>query len=119
MVSYGIYDLAMTDLGDMSSLKRFNSGYRYILLVVDVLSKMVWTRPLKTKTGKETTEMMADIFNSLPEGKVFIRMQSDAGIKIVLIVSYNEINSRWRVPQLADASTYERERSHNVSHGEL
>ena len=80
VVSYDIYDLAMTDLGDLSSLKRFNSGYRYILLVVDVLSKMIWTRPLKRKTGKETTEAMADIFQSLPKGKMFMRMQSDAGI---------------------------------------
>ena len=79
VVSYDIYDLAMTDLGDMSSLKRFNSGYRYILLVVDVLSKMIWTRPLKRKTGKETMEAMADIFKSLPKGKTFLKMQSDAG----------------------------------------
>ena len=79
VVSYDIYDLAMTDLGDLSSLQRFNSGYRYILIVVDVLSKMVWTRALKRKTGKETTEAMADIFKSLPKGKMFMRMQSDAG----------------------------------------
>lgn len=79
VVSYDIYDLAMTDLADMSSLKRSNNGYQYILLVVDVLSKMIWTRPLKRKTGKETTEAMASIFASLPKGKTFQKMQSDAG----------------------------------------
>ena len=79
VVSYDIYDLAMADLADMSSLKRHNMGYRYILLVVDVLSKMIWTRPLKRKSGQETTEAMADIFASLPEGQMFLKLQTDAG----------------------------------------
>ena len=79
VVSYDIYDLAMADLGDMSSLKSHNDGYRYILVVVDVLSKMLWTRALERKTGQETMEAMADIFKSLPEGKIFMKMQTDAG----------------------------------------
>ena len=79
VVSHDYFDLAQADLADMTSLKRFNNGYAHILLVVGVLSKMVWTRPLKRKTGEETSKAMKDIFDSFPEGKMFMRCQTDAG----------------------------------------
>ena len=41
------------DLVDMQSLARYNNGYKYILMIIDVLSKYGWAVPLKTKTGIE------------------------------------------------------------------
>ena len=41
------------DLVDMSSFSRSNSGYKYLLIVIDVFSQYGWIVPLKTKTGKE------------------------------------------------------------------
>ena len=79
VVSYDYFDLAHADLADMSRLKRYNSVYSYILVVVGVLSKMVWTRPLKRKTGAETSEAMKDIMASFPKNKMFMRLQVDAG----------------------------------------
>ena len=34
----------------MDSLSKENSGYKYILTVIDVLSKYAWLEPLKTKS---------------------------------------------------------------------
>ena len=39
------------DLVDMSPYSRSNSGYKYLLTVIDVFSKYGWIVPLKTKTG--------------------------------------------------------------------
>jgi len=51
-----VYDMDeqwQMDLVDLSKLSRFNVGYKYLLVCIDVLSKYAWIEPLKTKTGKE------------------------------------------------------------------
>ena len=35
----------------MDSLAKYNNNYRYILTVIDVLSKYAWVEPIKAKTG--------------------------------------------------------------------
>ena len=35
----------------MDSLSKYNNGFKYILTVIDVLSKYAWVEPIKTKTG--------------------------------------------------------------------
>jgi hypothetical protein len=46
----GMDEVWAADLADMS--QEAEDGYRYILTVVDVLSKYAWARPIKTKEGK-------------------------------------------------------------------
>ena len=48
----GIDDEWEADLVIMDSLSKNNNGYKYILTVIDVLSKYAWVEPLKTKTGE-------------------------------------------------------------------
>ena len=40
------------DLVDMSKLARFNSGYRWMLTIVDAWSRFAWSVPIKTKKGE-------------------------------------------------------------------
>jgi hypothetical protein len=47
VVSAGIDDLWMADLIDMTKYEKWNEGARYILLVIDTFSKMIWLRSLK------------------------------------------------------------------------
>ena len=54
-------DLWQADLIDYQKLVYFNSGYKYILLVIDVFSKVVYIEPLKKKTGDLTAEAMSRI----------------------------------------------------------
>lgn len=64
------------DLADMQQLARYNNGYKYILTVIDILSRFAWARPLKSKQGRE----VADAFvNILEEGRIPKRIQSDQG----------------------------------------
>ena len=42
-----------------------NNGYKYILLVIDCFSKIVWTRPMKKKNKETTAEAMDSVLSSL------------------------------------------------------
>ena len=47
------------DLADMSSLMEYNDGYRYVLVTIDIFSRFLWLRALKTKTAKEVKTTLA------------------------------------------------------------
>ena len=55
-------DVWGADLVELQTLSRKNSGYRYILMVIDIFSKYGWSVPLKTKTGKEVAGALQKIF---------------------------------------------------------
>ena len=65
------------DLVDMQALKKDNDGYRFLLTVIDVLSKYAWVVPLKDKTGKSLVDAFDAVFKK--EGRVPKRLQTDAG----------------------------------------
>ena len=51
-----VYDIWTADLIDMSSFSRTNKGYKYLLTVIDVLSKYSCIVSSKTKTGIEVAQ---------------------------------------------------------------
>ena len=51
------------DLADVQDIAEDNEGVHYLLVVIDLLSKFVWVRPLKTKTAKEVKEAFQDILS--------------------------------------------------------
>lgn len=61
------------DLADFSKLSKWNRGIRYLLVVIDVYSRMLWVRPLKTK-AEATKELIAIIARENPEN-----LSSDRG----------------------------------------
>ena len=65
-----------TDLCDMASISRKNTGHHFILTVIDIFSRYAWARPLKTKHGKEVVKAFQSIFR---EGRIPRRIQSDQG----------------------------------------
>eukprot|EP00732_Lithocolla_globosa_P001254 Lithocolla_globosa_v1_NODE_591_length_3661_cov_41.346644.p1 type:complete len:354 gc:universal NODE_591_length_3661_cov_41.346644:876-1937(+) len=64
------------DLADLSRLSKENKGFKYLLTVIDVLSKYAWAVPLKTKTGPEVRAALDKIFAS---GRIPKIIQSDDG----------------------------------------
>ena len=52
------------DLADMRNLKHWNSGYTYILICVDVLSRFCFARPVKKKTPKLVAEAFRNIIKT-------------------------------------------------------
>ena len=73
-------DQFQADLIDLSSLSRFNKGYKYWLTCIDVLSKYGWAIPLKTKTGREITDAFAKILKS---GRKPKKLQTDKGTEFL------------------------------------
>ena len=68
------------DLVDVQSLKESNDDYKYILTVIDVLSKYAWAVPLKDKRGQTLVEAFGTIFG---EGRQPERLQTDAGTEFI------------------------------------
>lgn len=81
----------MADLIEVQTIAKENKGNRYILVVVDALSKYAWAVPLKKKTGKEVTEAFRKI---VTEGRKPQKLQTDAGKEF-----YNKTFQEWLTSQ--------------------
>uniref|UniRef100_A0A1I7TZ69 Integrase catalytic domain-containing protein n=1 Tax=Caenorhabditis tropicalis TaxID=1561998 RepID=A0A1I7TZ69_9PELO len=64
-----------SDLVEMIPYAEENNDFKYLLTVIDCFSKYAWVIPLKTKTGKETSEALESIFKKRKPQK----MQTDNG----------------------------------------
>ena len=64
------------DLLDMTWFAKYNDRYKYILVVVDVLSRYAWAIPQRDKSGQTTADAMESIFDS---GRVPKKLQTDQG----------------------------------------
>lgn len=80
---YDIDEQWQMDLVDLSKLSKFNSGYKYLLVCVDILSKFLWIRPLKSKTGEEAASSIKSIFSTKRIPKV---LQTDKGTEFFNIL---------------------------------
>lgn len=72
----GINETLQIDLAEMSQHFKENKNFKYILVAIDIFSKFVWTKPLKSKTATEVTNAMHSILSNIPPVK---NIQSDAG----------------------------------------
>ena len=68
-------DVWGADLVDMQKLAKKNSGFRYILMIIDVFSKYGWAVPLKNKSGPEVSHALHKIFQKNKCKKIWV----DAG----------------------------------------
>ena len=98
----GIDELWQMDLADMQSMQKFNDGYRYLLVCIDVFSKYAWVIPLKNKTGPSLVEAFNAVI--LASGRNPEKIMTDQGTEffnrhfqalmkendIVLYNTYNE-----------------------------
>jgi hypothetical protein len=45
----------------MNSISKYNNDFKYILTVIDALSKYAWAEPIKTKTGEHLVKAFEKI----------------------------------------------------------
>lgn len=96
----GIDQLWELDLVTFPKLTKFNSGYVYLLAVIDVFSRFAFVRPLYTKQPREIVKALADIFEKTL--RIPRTIQSDAGKEFVgrnmqdFLKSYN---IKFRIPR--------------------
>lgn len=68
--------LWQSDLADLQSLAEYNDGMRFILVIIDCLSRKVWGRALKDKSGKTVAAAFSDV---LKTQKPPLKLQVDLG----------------------------------------
>ena len=73
-----IDEMWTSDLIDMQLLAKFNKGFKYLLMVIDVFSKYGWIKPLKNKSRNSVTEAFETI---LKEGRKPEYLWTDKGIE--------------------------------------
>lgn len=71
-----IDDLWQADLMDMQAISKVNSGYKYILVIIDTFSKYAWAIPLKRKNKQQVSEEFKAL---LAKGRVPKNLQTDLG----------------------------------------
>lgn len=74
----GINHLWQMDLAIFSQFAKFNDGYKYILVVIDVFSKKAYASPLKTKSGLEVSIAIDKIISKYGNNEV-LYCQTDKG----------------------------------------
>ena len=83
----GLDDQWVADLVEVQPLAKYNRGIRYLLTVVDVLSKYAWVQPLKDKTGVALVHAFEKILKGRRHPN---RLQTDRGKEF-----YNRTFQRW------------------------
>ena len=72
------------DIVDLSKLKRWNHGYRYLLLLKDFFSKFVLCAPLKVKTGPVVRDSFKNLINTDPVKNYTIKqLVTDRGSEFI------------------------------------
>ena len=71
------YELWDGDLIDLRSDAKFNDGYAYVLVVIDVFRRFLWTRPLKSKAMSEVKNAFASILQKTDQ--TVKRFRTDGG----------------------------------------
>lgn len=77
VLTKGLHDTLQIDLIEVGAYAQQNSGYRYILVAINVFSKFVWLIPVKTKSAKDVTNAMKKILSEQTQPPRNI--QSDLG----------------------------------------
>ena len=103
--------IASCDLADMSKLSRFNSGFKYILIFIDVFSRLGQAVPVKSKDGKTMVNALRTILESgyfdnlsrlnSDEGKEFYNQHVNQLLKSKGIILYS-VSSREIKASLAE-----------------
>lgn len=61
-ITSGLNKQFQMDLVILDKYSRYNSGVKHLLMVIDVFSRYAFVKPLKTKTGKEVSIKLEEIF---------------------------------------------------------
>jgi len=83
-----IDDQWQADLIDLTKLKKFNNGHKFMLIVIDVCSKFARAEPLKNKTSKSILKVFAKIVNR--SGRKPLFLYTDRGLEFT-----NKLFQRW------------------------
>ena len=64
---------------DLSSISKYNDGYKFLITVIDVFSKVAWVVPLKNKSGQTLTGAFSKLFQEHKPA----HLQTDKGMEFL------------------------------------
>ena len=64
--------ISAADLIDMQAFSKDNNGIKYLLTVIDILSKFVWIIPLKRQTGQDVANAFSRILKEQRPSKMLV-----------------------------------------------
>jgi len=76
----GIDSQFQADLVDLTSLSKYNDGYKFLLTCIDIFSKYAWAIPIKSKSAKDIYDGLVKIFES---GRIPKKFQTDKGTEFL------------------------------------
>lgn len=85
IISGGYMETIQADLMDMARYARWNNSYKYILVVIDVFSKMAFAAPIRRKN--DTTTAFNKLLQEFPQRPLYLHV--DRGTEF-----YNESMKR-------------------------
>ena len=85
---FGVDEIWSADLVEMQDFSKDNDGFRYLLTVIDVMSKYAWAVPLKDKTGNSVTAAFEKIVKE--SGRKPMKLWVDKGKEF-----YNKVMDRF------------------------
>ena len=106
------FELFQADLIEYPKYKYNNKHFVYCLVIIDCFTKLVWIKPMKTKTGEETARAFDSIFKEFDEHP--INLMTDSGLEFFnskvshVLSSYNITHYKPRTKTLWKASMAER-----------
>ena len=71
VIANHIDEIWCSDLVEMQQFSKWNKGYRYLLMVLDVFSKYGWIVPLKDKKGETVAEAFKKIFKEVGNHNIY------------------------------------------------
>ena len=81
MIVYAVDELWQLDLVDLSKLVRKKDGHKFILSIIDLLSKCGWLLPPKSKHGNEIEGALSKLFEQTKRRPVMV--QTDKGTEFL------------------------------------
>jgi IS30 family transposase len=117
----GLFTDIQMDLAQMDKFSRHNKGIKYILVVVDVLSKKLWAMPVKSKKYEDMSFAITNVLEQIPitpsriftdNGKEFFLnkkiMQKGKTIKTINFYQDRGIEKYWSSTKTIKAALAER-----------
>jgi len=103
--AFEIDDVWGADLVEMREWEKQNKGYKYMLNVIDVLSKYAWSVPMKNKTAETTLNAFKEIVKE--SGRIPKHIWVDRGLEF-----YNKYMTEWlKENNIIRYSTYSEHKS--------
>ena len=63
IMSYGANDIIQEDILDISNMSAANSGFKYLLLAIDIFTRVAFAVKMKSKTSHEVSEAMKKVID--------------------------------------------------------